>query len=182
MARIVRQAGLTPWPRIFHNLRSTRQTELEEQFPSHVVCRWIGNSQQVAQKHYLQVTDDHYQRAVTAGAKSGAQVVHNPAQQAHATSRTDSPTGQGDGHQAVVPGEVRPAREEKHEVRIAGRPLPTVSWTVSFGAHFRSLRWAELVSLADRERRKIPDFQRVVTAAADDPLPVGAETHAHDTK
>ena len=66
MARIVRQAGLTPWPRIFHNLRSTRQTELEEQFPSHVVCRWIGNSQQVAQKHYLQVTDDHYQRAVTA--------------------------------------------------------------------------------------------------------------------
>ena len=108
MARIVRQAGLTPWPRIFHNLRSTRQTELEEQFPSHVVCRWIGNSQQVAQKHYLQVTDDHYQRAVTAGAKSGAQVVHNPAQQAHAPSRRDSPTGQGDGQQAVVPSEVTP--------------------------------------------------------------------------
>ena len=76
--------------------------------------------------------------------------------------------------------EERPAREEKHEVRIAGRPLPTVSWTVSFGAHFRSLRWAGLVSLAGRERRKIPDFQRVVTAAAHDPLPVGAETHAGD--
>ena len=26
----------------------------------------------------------------------------------------------------------------------------------------------------------IPDLQRVVTAAADDPLPVGAETHAND--
>jgi hypothetical protein len=55
-----------------------------------VVCTWIGNSQQVAQKHYLQVTDDHYQRAVTAGAKSGAQVVHNPAQHLHVSARTGS--------------------------------------------------------------------------------------------
>ena len=68
----------------------TRQTELEEQFPSPVVCRWIGNSQQVAQKHYLQVTDDHYQRAVTAGVKSGAQVVQNATQHLHFSARTGS--------------------------------------------------------------------------------------------
>jgi integrase len=28
--KIVKRAGLTPWPRLFHNLRSSRQTELEE--------------------------------------------------------------------------------------------------------------------------------------------------------
>ena len=29
-----------------------------------VVCAWIGNSQPVAAKHYLQVTEDHFRKAV----------------------------------------------------------------------------------------------------------------------
>ena len=40
----------------------------------HVVCAWIGNSQPVAAKHYLQVTEEHF--------ASGAQ---NPAQYASIT-------------------------------------------------------------------------------------------------
>ena len=64
LERIILRAGLKPWPRLFQNLRSTRQTELEERFPSHVVCAWIGNSIKVAEKHYLQVTEDHYRRAL----------------------------------------------------------------------------------------------------------------------
>ena len=63
-SKIVVRAGLDPWPKIFHNLRATRQTELEDHFPSHVVCALIGNSPQIARKHYLQITDDHFQRAV----------------------------------------------------------------------------------------------------------------------
>ncbi|MFO0916535.1 MAG: tyrosine-type recombinase/integrase [Pirellulales bacterium] len=62
--KIIRRAGVEVWPRTFQNLRSSRQTELEEQFPTHVVCRWLGNSPKVAHKHYLQVTPDHYARAV----------------------------------------------------------------------------------------------------------------------
>ena len=61
--RIIQRAGLEPWPKLFQNLRSTRQTELEESFPSHVVCKWIGNSEAVARKHYLQVTDEHFEKA-----------------------------------------------------------------------------------------------------------------------
>ena len=30
----------------------------------HVVCQWIGNSQPIAAKHYLQVTDDHFSKAL----------------------------------------------------------------------------------------------------------------------
>ncbi len=30
----------------------------------HVVCQWIGNSQPIAAKHYLQVTDDHFEKAL----------------------------------------------------------------------------------------------------------------------
>ncbi len=64
---ILKRAGVSPWPKLFHNLRATRETELEDRFPSHVVCAWIGNSPQVAKKHYLQVTDAHFEKA-TAGA------------------------------------------------------------------------------------------------------------------
>src|SRR6185436_10341583 len=63
--RIIKSAGLVPWPKLFHNLRGTRQTELSEHYPDHVVCSWIGNSQAVAQKHYLQTTDEHFEQAAT---------------------------------------------------------------------------------------------------------------------
>lgn len=69
LERIIAKAGLTPWPKLFQNLRSTRQTELAEQFPSHVVCAWIGNSEDIAREHYLQVTDAHFE---TARAQNGA--------------------------------------------------------------------------------------------------------------
>ena len=37
MAKIIRRAGLKPWPKLFQNLRSTRETELADQFPIQVV-------------------------------------------------------------------------------------------------------------------------------------------------
>src|SRR5262245_36005293 len=71
LLKIIRRAGLTPWPKLFQNLRSTRETELCEAYPLHVVTAWLGNSQPVAVKHYLQVTDDHFNRAA-ATAMAGA--------------------------------------------------------------------------------------------------------------
>jgi len=62
--KIVKRAGIIPWPKPFQNLRSTRETELMETYPAHVVCQWIGNSEAVARKHYLQVTDAHFEKAV----------------------------------------------------------------------------------------------------------------------
>ena len=38
-----------------------------------VVCDWIGNTEAVASKHYLQVTEDHFARAVEQGAPKGGQ-------------------------------------------------------------------------------------------------------------
>ncbi len=64
IVQAVKRAGLTPWPKLFQNCRASCETELAEEFPVQVVCEWIGNSPQVAAKHYLQVTDDHYEKAV----------------------------------------------------------------------------------------------------------------------
>jgi len=81
--RILARAGLVAWPRLFHNLRSSRQTELTEDFPSHVVCAWLGNSEEIAREHYLQVTDEHFDRA-----KVG-EALQNAVQQSSATAGKD---------------------------------------------------------------------------------------------
>ena len=77
--RIAQRAGVDLWGKPFQNMRSTRQTELAETFPQHVVCKWIGNSQAVAAKHYLRPTDDHFQRASRPGEKEGQRVAQNAA-------------------------------------------------------------------------------------------------------
>ena len=79
---IIWAAGLKEWPKLFQDLRSTRETELAETFPMHVVCKWIGNSEPVAAKHYLQVTDEHFQRASEGGdeAEHDAKAARNAAQ------------------------------------------------------------------------------------------------------
>jgi integrase len=85
LQRIIRKAGLEPWPKLFQNLRSTRETELAESFPMHVVCSWIGNSRAVAAQHYLQVTDEHFQQAAD-GARSA---LHNPVQSGAESTRKE---------------------------------------------------------------------------------------------
>ena len=96
---IIRAAGLKEWPKLFQNMRSSRETELAESFPMHVVCAWIGNSEPIAAKHYLQVTDDHFALATEA--------LRNPVQSAHATGRT---VPQADKQEGVFAEECRPLR------------------------------------------------------------------------
>lgn len=81
MLKIMQQAGVKPWPKLFQNCRSTRETELAEEYPVQVVCQWIGNSPQVAAKHYLQVTEDHY-------AKAAQKTVQNPVQKMSEATRS----------------------------------------------------------------------------------------------
>lgn len=78
------------WPKPFQNLRSTRETELMEQFPIHVVCAWIGNSPKIAHKHYLQVTDAHREKALRGEALSEAVVVKNGQSEAKSEAVNDA--------------------------------------------------------------------------------------------
>ena len=75
--RILRKAGLLPWPKLFVNLRSTCETELVRAYPVHLVCKWLGHNALIANKHYLQVTEEDIERAAREGAlgvaKSGAE-------------------------------------------------------------------------------------------------------------
>jgi hypothetical protein len=85
--RVIRRAGVEPWSNLFVNLGSSRETELAGEYPIHVVCKWIGNSERIAAKHYLQVTEDHFSRA----AKSGTDALQSPVQQEAAPSCMKTP-------------------------------------------------------------------------------------------
>ncbi len=73
-SKAVKRAEVKTWPKLFQNLRSSCQTDLEHRgFTTHVVCAWLGNTPKVAHAHYLQVTDDDFQAAAKSAAKSGAE-------------------------------------------------------------------------------------------------------------
>lgn len=85
LLRLITRIGEQPWPRLWHSLRASAETDLVARFPIHVVTAWLGNTPRIALKHYLRVTADDNARAALepwkSGAKSGAQVAQNPAQQ-----------------------------------------------------------------------------------------------------
>ncbi len=110
--KIIKRAGLAAWPRPFHNLRASRETELIECYPIQVVTDWLGNTPSIAMKHYLMTTEEHFQRAIETviesshsepkavielSKKSGAEssaldanLAQNRAQHSFATNRSES--------------------------------------------------------------------------------------------
>jgi integrase len=112
--RIIRRAGLDAWPRLFHNLRSTRQTELCEDFPTHVVCAWLGNTEDVALDHYLQVTDAHFERAIADDGKAAHKAAQQPAENGEDPSQ---PAPDKNENPPVFPGDSVPC-ESSQDVRM----------------------------------------------------------------
>jgi integrase len=65
LIKILKKAGIKPWPKLYQNLRSSRVTELRNQgFRENVVAQWLGHSVKVADEHYDQITDDQFRRAI----------------------------------------------------------------------------------------------------------------------
>ena len=62
-AKIITRAKVDPWGKPFQNLRSSRETELVQTHPVHVVTAWLGNTPKVAMAHYLQVRDTDFEAA-----------------------------------------------------------------------------------------------------------------------
>ena len=74
--KLWRQPSKPPCVTCGQNGESSRETELVETYPVHVVTAWLGNTASVAGKHYLQTTEEHLDKAV-----------QNPVQQASARLR-----------------------------------------------------------------------------------------------
>ncbi len=84
--RLLGRAGVKPWPKLWHNLRASAQTDLTRRFPIHVVCDWLGNSVDIAREHYLQVTDADFEAALIPPEKAA----RNPARLMSEPTRIDA--------------------------------------------------------------------------------------------
>jgi len=100
-AKIVRRAGLVPWERLFQSLRSSRETELTERFPLHVVTGWLGNTPKIAFKHYLQTTEEHFQQALAVPEEAAQNPAQQPAARARNTLRSGTKANGGTGPNVV---------------------------------------------------------------------------------
>ena len=87
--KLIKRAGLQPWPRLFHNLRASCETDLMASHPIHVVTAWIGNTPAIALKHYLQVLDADFEKATRDGTESGAVEVQKAVQSRAAANRPE---------------------------------------------------------------------------------------------
>ena len=93
--RIIDKAVVDDWPKLFQNMRATRETELTATYPLHVCAAWLGHSPTVAVRHYSQVTDAHFEQA--AGDNSALQNA------LHSISDNNGMAGQGDNRPARNP-------------------------------------------------------------------------------
>ncbi len=87
--RIIKRAGLSPWPKLFQNLRASRATELASEHPAHVAAAWLGHSTLIASKHYWQITDADFEKATLEKPPERC-AAQKAAQQAHVLARKDS--------------------------------------------------------------------------------------------
>ena len=61
--RIAVRAGVDLWEKPWQNMRASRHCELiKEGLPSHVAAKWQGNSDKVANEHYLLDADSYYEK------------------------------------------------------------------------------------------------------------------------
>ena len=135
-------AGVEPWEKPYQNMRSTRETELAEQFPMHVVCKWIGNTEPVAAKHYLQLTDEHFDQAI--GLKTTAQnTARITAQSMHAKARHNTTEGEANP---------KPDKDAKSRKVVADNYL-------------RPLAVSGRKSLSDKDLRQAPRVERVANSS-----------------
>ncbi len=122
MLRILKRAGLTPWERVFHNMRASRQNELAAEYPIHVVCRWIGNSALIANKHYLSGTDDYFAAAAGSNAQCHAD---GPGMNRLETTGADTPL------EMSAPGKSSPLRDLKSYPQGESNPCPLAENQIS---------------------------------------------------
>jgi integrase len=128
--RIVQRAGLTPWPKIFQNLRSSRETELAEKYPLHAVTAWLGNTPTIAQAHYLQSREVYFEMAA-AGENSLQIPKQKVAETGGSGANEEVTTNENDEEFPEIPGVSSSfCSNEKEKVGRGGLEPPTPAFSV----------------------------------------------------
>lgn len=71
LEKMMRRAGLKPWKALFNSLRASGESDIARAYGLQCAVEWVGNSVQVAMKHYVRATDSDFERASISGPISG---------------------------------------------------------------------------------------------------------------
>ena len=64
LGKLADRAGVELWEKPWVNMRASAATDAADVFPSHICEAWFGHSEAIANRHYRQVTEDHFQKAI----------------------------------------------------------------------------------------------------------------------
>jgi len=132
--KIIRRAGVEPWPKLFQNLRSSFESDLATEFPLSVVTKWLGNTPSVALRHYVDPTDEAFQRALswTPGVKTpGVAATRIATQQGEEIGRITPQTENGDKIKALVLQGLTKSRDMVQKPQVGGTGFETNNVTSS---------------------------------------------------
>ncbi len=96
LSKFIRRAGVESWSRLWHSMRASCESDLARRFPLAVVCKWLGNTQAVALRHYIDVTDDDFRKALEATESGNPKAAQKAAQQVTAVMRNEWQTFTGE--------------------------------------------------------------------------------------
>ena len=90
MDAIIRRTKIDPIDRMFQVFRQSCESEWAMTFPQHAVSAWLGHSEAVSRKHYLQVPEELFNCAIGRKDSTEERAANGAAEGAAAGSRTDS--------------------------------------------------------------------------------------------
>lgn len=132
--RIIKNAGVKLWPKVFQNLKASRENELMQEYPAYVVLEWIGHTALVAHNHYLKVNDADYERASGEAARSASIGSHQGPSQP--TGSRENPVNANTTNKPVRPEGFEPptlGSEDRCSIQLSYGRIPLVyqAWAES---------------------------------------------------
>jgi hypothetical protein len=83
-------------------MRASCETDLAREFPLAVVAKWLGNTQAIAMRHYVDVTDADFERAATPGGVADGKAAQTAAQSERVQSCRESQANESANEKAPV--------------------------------------------------------------------------------
>lgn len=90
LEKLIVKAGVTQWPKLWHNLRASGATDLARRHPAHVAAAICGHSVEVAREHYWGVAEVDLDQALTTFDVITVEPKQNPKQKDAAPAGTTS--------------------------------------------------------------------------------------------
>jgi len=129
LGKVAVRAGVELWEKPFVNMWASAATDAADKFPGDVCEAWFGHSEAIANRHCRQVTEEHFQKAVTTAEKPPKRVASTAVPATRGSDPVDRTNpcqkGAGGGRRVIEKGGEKsgPRKDEKVSQKPAHHPI-----------------------------------------------------------